>query len=208
MLCVVHYYRPRSEASEGYVFTGVCHSFCSTGGGGGGVATPKASGQHPPWDQVTNTHLPPPTWSQHPPPSPLGHGHKTPSLPWDQLDNTPLPPGMVTTPPPPQTWSQHQRSLDITPPPPPPGPGGQHPLPPPGPGGQHPPPPDMVTTPPSLPPDMVTTPPSLPLGPGGQHTTTPPPPRHGHNTPALPRDYAQAGGTHPTGMHSCLKLDF
>ena len=51
-------YRPRSEASEGYVSTGVCHYVTERGGGGeGGVATPKTSGQH----------LPPPgTWSQHP----------------------------------------------------------------------------------------------------------------------------------------------
>ena len=28
----VHDYRPRSKASEGYVFTGVCHSLCSTQG--------------------------------------------------------------------------------------------------------------------------------------------------------------------------------
>ena len=29
------YYRPRSEASEGYAFTGVCHSVTEQGGGGG-----------------------------------------------------------------------------------------------------------------------------------------------------------------------------
>ena len=28
------YYRPRSEASEGYVFTGICHSVTEWGGGG------------------------------------------------------------------------------------------------------------------------------------------------------------------------------
>ena len=56
----VYLYRPRSEASEGYVFTVVCHSFCSMGGRKS--ATPKVSGQHlPPPGKVTT------------PPSPLGH---------------------------------------------------------------------------------------------------------------------------------------
>ena len=35
--CIImptYYYRPRSEASEGYVFTGVRRSLCSTRGGG------------------------------------------------------------------------------------------------------------------------------------------------------------------------------
>ena len=68
----------------------------------------------------------------------------------------------------------------------------------------------------SLPP-WTTPPPPPPLGPG--HNTSPPPPLGpGHNTspppfwdqvttprPSLPPDYAQAGGMHPTGMHSCLK---
>ena len=86
-------YRPRSEASEGYAFTGVCHSVT-----GGGVYQ--------------------------------GPGH-----------NIPLPRDLVTTPssPTPETWSQHT--------------------------------------------------PFPHLGPG-------------HNTPS-PRDYAQADGTHPTGMYSC-----
>ena len=39
------YYRTLSEASEGYVFTGVCHSFCSTAGGGVVINT---NGQPPP----------------------------------------------------------------------------------------------------------------------------------------------------------------
>ena len=58
-----NYCRPRSEASEGYVFTGVCHSFCSTGRG---VVTPNAS-----WDRhmVTGGRSPsPPPWPGHPPP--------------------------------------------------------------------------------------------------------------------------------------------
>ena len=127
-----NFYRPRSVASEGYVFTGVCHSFCSTRGGGGGRwSTPK--------DQVTTPPPPPRTWTWDlvttPPPPHLGHGHNT----------HPPPPhlghGHNTHPPPPGTWSQH--------------------------------------LPPSPPPtwDMVT-------------------------TPTPPLDYAQAGGTHPTGMHS------
>ena len=145
--------RPRSEASKGYIFTGVCH-FNSGGGGGWPVHNtslppPGTWLQHPPPS-------PPGTWSQHPPPSPphLGHGHNTHSLP------PPPPRDMVTTPAPsPPTW-------------------------------------DMVTTPAPLPLptwDMVTTPTPLPTW---DMVTTPPPPPH--------LDYVQAGGTHPTGMHSCL----
>ena len=83
-------YRPRSEASEGYVFTGVCHSFCSTGGGGGGG---RGGVQHqrsttPPPD---NTSLPPRVQFTTPPYLPPGPGHKT----------SPLGPGHNTSPPPP-----------------------------------------------------------------------------------------------------------
>ena len=54
------YYCPHSEASEGYVFTGVCHSVIEPGGG----------------------RSEPETWSQHLPPSlPPGLGHNTPLLP-------------------------------------------------------------------------------------------------------------------------------
>ena len=150
------YYRPRSKASEGYVFTCVCHSFCSTEVGGG-VATPKASGQHPPppsgtrWttprslprDQVTTPPLPQTRWTT-PPPSlpPPGPGGQhppppyqvtTPSSPPDQVNNTPSPPGPghnTSLPPP---GPGHNTSLPTPPPqtrwttPPPPGPGGQHP---------------------------------------------------------------------------------
>ena len=31
---ILYFYRLRREASEGYVFTGVCHSLCPQGGGG------------------------------------------------------------------------------------------------------------------------------------------------------------------------------
>ena len=73
---------------------------------------------------------------------------------------------------------------------------------------------DMVRTPaPSPLPtwDMVTTP---PLGYGHNTCPLPPPPWDMVTTPAPPhlvtwsqhpaRDYTQAGGTHPTGMHSCF----
>ena len=80
-----------TEASEGYVFTGVCH-FNSGGGGEGRSATSKVSGQHlpppgtrsqhlppslpSPWDQVTTPPSPPPDWVTTPPsPSPQGPGH-------------------------------------------------------------------------------------------------------------------------------------
>ena len=73
------FYRPLSEASEGYIFTGVCHF--NSGGGEGGVATPNASGQHLPppprtwtWDLVTTPPSPPP------PPPRMRPGYNT-SLP-------------------------------------------------------------------------------------------------------------------------------
>ena len=67
----IYFYRPRSEASEGYVFTGICLS--NSGGGGGQHLPParvKGHNTFPP-----GQHLPVP-WTT--PPSPL--------------DNTGLPP--------------------------------------------------------------------------------------------------------------------
>ena len=66
----LNYYRPRSEASEGYVFTGVCHSFCSTGEGGRWVTPKVITPPSPSKDQVTTPPPPPGTRSQHLPPSP------------------------------------------------------------------------------------------------------------------------------------------
>ena len=63
-------YRPRSEASEGYVFTGICLS--NSGGGGGGEGG--GGGQH---QRSTTTPSPPPTW--------------------DMVNHHPLPPGMHPT---------------------------------------------------------------------------------------------------------------
>ena len=94
-------YRPRSEASEGYVFTGVCHSV--TERGQGRWATPMVN-HFPLQDQVR--HLPPPR---------------------DQVrTSTPSPPGPGQNiyPPPPRTRSEH------LPPPLPPGTMSEH-LPPP-----------------------------------------------------------------------------
>ena len=116
------------------------------------------------------------------------------------IDKNTSPPDQVTTPPslpPPGTRSQHL---------------------PPGPGHNTSPHLDQVTT--SPPPDQVTTPPRtrsqhLPLGlghntslPPQNQVTTPPPLQNQVTTPppSLPRDYAQAGSTHPTGMHSCFKI--
>ena len=98
-LKIHYYYRPRSEVSEGYVFTGVCHSFCSTPGGWEEWTTPPP-GQHlpPPNQGQMSQHLLPP-WTT---PPPLDNT----SLP---LDNTshPLPrqhlPPPWTTPPSPQS---------------------------------------------------------------------------------------------------------
>ena len=97
------FYRPRSVASEGYVFTGVCHSFCSTPGvggwgGGGEVVNTKGPGY--------NTPLPPRMRPGYNTPPRMRPGYNTSPPGWDQ----------VTTPPPPRTWN-----LVTTPPPPPPG---------------------------------------------------------------------------------------
>ena len=176
----INFYRPRSEESEGYVFTGVCHSVTNRGevlhqlhhgighmvGEGEGE---EGSAQHLPPGPGHNTSLPPRTRSQHPPQnqfttphSPLGPGHNT----------SPPPPDQVTTPPSPRTRSQHL-----------------------------PPPPDQVTTPPS----PRTRSQHLPPHPGpGHNTSLPPQTRSQHLPPSSPRDYALAGGTHPTKMHSCL----
>ena len=177
---------PRSEASEGYVFTGVCHSFFSIEGGGGGrggqhqrsTTSPLGTrSQHlPPPGPGHNTsltpgtrsqHLPSPlgTRSQHLPPS-LGPGHNTPPPPGPG-HNTSLPPG------PGHNTSPNQDQ--VTTPLPPPGTRSQH-LPQPRPGhNTSPPPRHQVTTPPS-PWDQVTTPPPPPPPLGTGHNTSPPPP--------------------------------
>ena len=70
MACAIRaHYRPRSEASEGYVFTGVCHSVTDQVGG-----LPGGGGGHHPHRQ--DTHHPPRkerslTYHHHPPTS--GH---------------------------------------------------------------------------------------------------------------------------------------
>ena len=124
-----NHYRPHSIASEGYVFTGVCHSFCSTPGGGGGkVVNTKGPGHNPPPRNMDmgpghNTPLPPGTWTwdlvttpTHPPPPRTWTWDlvTTPTPPDMDMDmgpghNTPPTWDMVTTPPPPppETWSQH-----------------------------------------------------------------------------------------------------
>ena len=81
---------------------------------------------------------------------------------------------------PPRTWSQR-------------------PLPP-GPGHNTPSPRDLVTTPP--PPRTWSQHPPPPHPRTWSQHPLPCPLGPGHNTPPPPRDYAQVGGTHPTGMHS------
>ena len=121
---------PRSEASEGYVFTGICLS--KSGGGGGEVLYQMQHGtmsQHlPPWGQVRTSTPPPPseTWSLHPPPPTwdLATPPPTRDLP---TPSHPPPPGTwpLHPPPPPPTWDL------ATPPRPPPETWSLHPAPPP-----------------------------------------------------------------------------
>ena len=63
------YYRPRSEASEGYVFTAVCYSLFNYGGGGSallaGGGLPSCQGRPPP-----PCHGRPPPPAKADPPSP------------------------------------------------------------------------------------------------------------------------------------------
>ena len=58
--------------------------------------------------------------------------------------------------------------------------------------------------------DLVTTPPPQDQRP--DQVTTPPPPDQRPDQVSIPpppsRDYAQAGGTHPTGMHTCCLYVF
>ena len=160
----------------------------SLNGGGGGR-----------WATSMVNHLPPGTRSEHLPPPPLGPGHNTsprtsaPTPPplWDQVTTPPLPPT-------PSLGPGHNTSLS-----PPLGP-GHNISPPPGTRSQHLPPwttAPTPTPPPSgtrsqhLPPPLWTTAPTPPLGPG-------------HNTSPLPPYGQWAGGTHPTGMHSCSNIIF
>ena len=143
-----NFYRPRSEASEGYVFTGVRHSVTEQGGEGGvdNNTSPPGPG-HNTSLPLDNTSLPPPrTRSQHLPFLPPGPGHNTSLPPWTTPPSLPPPgPGHNTSPldntslPPPRIRSQHlPPSQDqVTTPTSLPGPGHNTSLPPPS--GQHPP---------------------------------------------------------------------
>ena len=88
----MNFYRPLSEASEGYVFTGVCHSFCSTPGGGGGMWHTKCN-----MGPAQNVYPPPGTRSE-----------CLPLPPWDQvrMSTSPLGPGQNVYPP----WDQVRMS--------------------------------------------------------------------------------------------------
>ena len=62
----MHFYRPQRSCGQGNIFTPVCHSFCSQGGGG---LSQCMLGYQPPRSR-------PPSWSRHTPPSP---GKQTPA---------------------------------------------------------------------------------------------------------------------------------
>ena len=139
---LTYFYRPRSEASEGYVFIGVCHSVIFRGEGG----------------KVDNTKDQPPTPTR-------VKGHSTSPLARVKGHNA-YPPDQCQRSQHPPSPSQGQRS-------------------------QHPPARVKGNSTSPWPGSKVTTP---PLWPGSKVTT--PPSQH----------YAQVGGTHPTGMHSCSSL--
>ena len=123
------------------------------------------------------------------PPPPHGSGQNIypPPPPGPGHNTSPPGSGQNIYPPPPRTRSEHL--------PPPPGPGNNTP-PPPGSGQNiYPPPPprDQVRT--STPPRTRSE--HLPPPQDQVRTSTPP-----------PRLHAGGGGTHPTGMHSCLNMFF
>ena len=131
-------YHPCSEASEGYVFTGICLSK-SEGGGVGDThgtrleclplpPTPPGPGQnvYPPWDQVRMS-TPPPTLPRdqvrivYPPPGPGQNVYP----PGTRSECLPFPPRTRSEylPSPPKTWSEclppHLRlGQNVYPPPP------------------------------------------------------------------------------------------
>ena len=94
---ILYHYRPRSEASECYVFTGVCHSFCSTLGGGGGQHQRSTTSPHP--------------WPGHN--TPPGHV-TTPPHPPVKLQHSPA---QVTTPPPSHWPGDNTSPSQVTTPP-------------------------------------------------------------------------------------------
>ena len=101
----ISFYRPRSEASEGYVFTGICLSKSrgEWGGGDHGTWSPPSP---PTWDLVTTPALlPPGTWSPLLP-LPTWDLVTTPPPTLDLVTTIPTPPGTWSPPcPPPWTWS-------------------------------------------------------------------------------------------------------
>ena len=136
---------PANEVCEGYVFTAVCHSFCSQGGTWAGA--PPGAGTHlsgqvhrPPWGRYTT---PPGRYTPHGQVNPLGQVHT---------------PGQVHPPP---------RQVHTSP--------------------------GWYTPPGQVHPQAGTAPAGIPWGryppSGAVHAG-----RYGQ----------QAGGRHPTGMHSCL----
>ena len=64
-ISVVHHYRPRIEANEGYV----CHSVTEQGGGGGGVGVTWSQGG----GEWTSPQSPPSPGQDHHPPGRKGH---------------------------------------------------------------------------------------------------------------------------------------
>ena len=92
-------YRPQRSCGQGNIFTRVCHSFCSQGGGGlpqcmlgyhpspgpdppGSIHPPRD--QTPPWDQT-----PPPHWDQTPPGADTHLGADPPREQTPPRDQTP-----------------------------------------------------------------------------------------------------------------------
>ena len=80
-----HFYRPQRSCGQGNIFTPVCHSFCSQGGGGGvpqcmlGYHHPPDQAYHPPWtSHPPRPATPPPPQTRHPHPLDQPHHHHPP----------------------------------------------------------------------------------------------------------------------------------
>ena len=87
------HYRPQRSCGQGNVFTGVCHSFCSQGGGGLPqcmLGYPPRPGRHPPLDQADPPDQTPPRIRHPPDQIPRPGRHPPDQVDTPQIRQTPL----------------------------------------------------------------------------------------------------------------------